>query len=123
MPLDRVADFEAVHGETGDSEIAGFVETAGHKAARIVIGVLEVERPGEIDVSVKVFEILLRQVGTAIDDVRTTPQDLVELRLIDGCQDAAEPEQDAALQAFGQPGDQGERGFATDQAEIANHPG
>ena len=42
---------------------------------------------------------------------------------IDGRQDAAEPEQDAALQAFGEPGHQGERGFAADQAEIADHPG
>ena len=58
-----------MHGEAGHAEVAGFVEAAGHQPARIVVGVLEVERPGEVDVAIEPLEILLRQVGTAVDDV------------------------------------------------------
>src|SRR5882672_12813808 len=88
-----------------------------------MVGVLEVECPGEIDVTIEVFEVLLRQVGPAIDDVRTAPQNLIELRLVDCGQDATELEQDPTLKAFGQPRHESKGGFAADQTEITDHPG
>ena len=122
MLLDDVADLEAVHGKAGHAVVAGFVEAAGHQPARIVVGVLEVERPGEVDAAVETLEILLRQIGTAIVDVGATAQHGLELGLLDGGEHTAELEDDAILQAMGEPRDEIDGGLAADQAEVADHP-
>ena len=40
--------------------MTGLVEAAGHQPARVVVGVFEVKRPGEVDVAIEPLEILLR---------------------------------------------------------------
>src|SRR6266545_1227059 len=112
MLLDDVADLEAVDGKAGDSVVAGFVEAAGHQPSRIVVGVLQIERPGEVDPAIEPLEILLWQVGTAIDDVGATAQHGLELGLLDGGEHTAELEDDAVLQAMSQPRDEIDGGLA-----------
>src|SRR5215510_12984838 len=96
--------------------------TARHQPARIVVDVLEIERPGEVDLAVDLGEILVRKIGTAIFDVGMSIHDVVELAPVDSREDAAEPEQHPVFQPLGQPGDESDRRLAADQAEITDNP-
>src|SRR5258708_2237214 len=70
VALQDRADLEAMDGKTGHAEISRLIEAAGQQPARIVVGVLKVERPGEVDVAIERLEILMRQVRTAELHVR-----------------------------------------------------
>src|SRR4029453_15858197 len=122
MLLDHVADLEAVDGKAGYAVVAGFVEAAGHQPARIVVGVLEVERPGEVAPAIERLKILLRQGGAGDVVVGTTGEHGFEFGLLGGGEHAAELEDDAILQATGEPGDEIDGGLAADQAKVADHP-
>ena len=122
VALHHRADLEIAHRQAGHAEVARFVEPARQQPARIVVGVLEIERPGEVDLAVDRLEIGVRLVGAAIDHVGQPIERLVEALAVDGGERAAEDELHLALQPFGKPRHQREGLLAADQAEIAHHP-
>src|SRR5579875_3066717 len=101
---------------------ACLVEPARQQPARIVIGVLEIEGPGEIDLPIEGRQVARREIRTLIDHVAAALQGREELLLVDGREDAAELEEDPILQSRGDPRHEIERRLAANQPEIADHP-